>query len=344
MSTNGSGVREFWSVVRFLNHIGGALGKLHIPAFRFLSCSSFRLEKIAKLACPFADRSEKEGETMEIKHVGIVGAGIMGYGIAHLVARTTDCEVMLVDISKDALAKALEYHRKYVGRMQKTDPDGARSALDRVKTSLNIEDLSGSDIVIEAVTENLEAKKALFRKLGPIASRNAILATNTSALSITSMATAVSDPSRVIGLHFFNPAPIMKLVEIIRGMETSDDTFKRAEAFCKALGKEVVVSGDTPGFVTTRVGIVLLNEAICALHEGVASAEDIDTAVKHAYNHPMGPLALADLIGLDVVLSSLETMSREYCDPKYRPCILLKRMVEAGRLGRKTGRGFYEYE
>jgi len=284
---------------------------------------------------------------MKIKRVGIVGAGIMGSGIAHLVARATECEIILIDVSKDALAKAEVYHRKYVERMSKRKDISAavaKAVLERVKTSLNIADLGGSQLVIEAIKEDLETKKEVFRSLEEVVASDTVLGSNTSALSITSISMAVREPSRVIGLHFLNPAPIMKLVEVVRGVETSDDTFERAVAFCKALGKQVVVSADTPGFVVTRLAAMLLNEAICALHEGVASAEDIDDAIKHAYNHPMGPLALADLIGLDVVLSSLETLYRGYGDPKYRPCILLRKLVEAGRLGRKTGRGFFEYE
>ena len=283
---------------------------------------------------------------MEITRVGIVGAGVMGAGIAHLVARAPACEVILVDLSEDALENAIRFHRKYVQRMAKrTDvkPDLAKSVLERVGTSLDIEALSGSQIVIETVTEDLEAKKEVFRQVEKVVSDDAILASCSSALSITSLSMVVEDPSRVIGLHFLNPAPVIKLVEIIRGMETSDETFEQAEAFCASLGRKVVVAADTPGSIVTRLGFVLVNEAICALHEDVASAEDIDNAMKQAYGHSMGPLALADLIGLDVVLSSLETMYKEYCDPKYRPCILLRKMVEAGRLGRKAGIGFYEY-
>jgi len=283
---------------------------------------------------------------MEITRVGIVGAGVMGAGIAHLIARTTDCEVILVDLSEGALEKALSYHRKYVERMAKrkdVTPDLAKSVLERVRTSLDMEPLSGSQIVIETVTENLDAKKDVLRRAEKVVSEETILASCTSALSITALSMVVEESSRVIGLHFLNPAPVIKLVEIIRGMETSDETFERAEAFCRKLGKTIVVSADTPGFIVTRLGFVSINEAICALHEGVGSAEDIDNSMKQAYGHSMGPLALADLIGLDVVLSSLETMCKGYCDPKYRPCILLRKMVEAGRFGRKTGIGFYEY-
>jgi len=283
---------------------------------------------------------------MKIKRVGIVGAGVMGSGIAHVVARTTKCRVMLTDVSEAALTKALAYHRKYVERMSKrkdVDAAMARSALERVKTSLDIESLSDSQIVIENVTENLETKKEVFHQVEKVVADDAVLASDTSALSITAISMAVDDPSRVIGLHFFNPAPVMRLVEIVRGLETSDETFEQAETFCKRLGKKVVVSADAPGFITSRLAAMFLNEAIWALHEGVGTAEDIDNAMKHGYNHPMGPLALADLIGLDAVLSTLETLCEGYCDPKYRPCILLRKLVEAGRLGRKTGSGFYDY-
>lgn len=283
---------------------------------------------------------------MKSKRVGIVGAGVMGAGIAHLVARTTKCEVVLTDISEDALARALAYHRKYVQRMSKrkdVDAELARSVLERVKTSLDMEDLRGSQIVIENVSEDLKTKQEVFRQVEKVAAHDTLLASDTSALSITAISMVVDDPSRVIGLHFFNPAPVMRLVEIVRGWETSDETFEQAETFCKRLGKKVVVSTDTPGFITSRLAAMFLNEAIWALHEGVGSAEDIDNAMKHGYNHPMGPLALADLIGLDAVLSTLETLCEGYCDPKYRPCILLRKLVEAGRLGRKTGSGFYDY-
>ncbi len=283
---------------------------------------------------------------MEARHIGIVGAGVMGSGIAHLIARTTNCEVTLVDVSKEALKKALTYHREYVRKMSKrkdVDEDTARSVLKRVKTSLDIDELRDSHIVIEAVKEDLETKKDVFRQVEKVVAPETILASDTSSLSITAISMAVRDPSRVIGLHFMNPAPIIKIVEIIRGMETSDETFEQAETFCKCLGKKVIVSADAPGFVITRLGAVLLNEAACALHEGVASAEDIDNAMKYAYNHPMGPLAVADLIGLDIVLSSLEALYKGYGDPKYRPCIHLRKLVEAGRLGRKTGSGFFEY-
>jgi len=283
---------------------------------------------------------------MEAKQIGIVGAGVMGSGIAHLVARTTNCEVTLVDVSKEALKKALVYHREYVRKMSKrkdVDEDMARSVLKRVNTAADIEALSGSYIVLESVREDLETKKNVFRQVEKVVAPETILASNTSSLSITAISMAVRDPSRVIGLHFMNPAPIIKIVEIVRGMDTSEETFEKAETFCKCLGKTVIVSADTPGFLVTRLGAVLLNEASCALHEGVASAEDIDNAMKYGYNHPMGPLAVADLIGLDVVLSSLETLHKGYGDPKYRPCILLRKLVDAGRLGRKTGSGFFEY-
>jgi len=283
---------------------------------------------------------------MKNRRIGIVGAGVMGAGIAHLVARTTKYDVVLTDISEDALARALAYHRKYVQRMSKrkdVDAEHARSVLERVRTSMDMEDLRGSQIVIENVSENLETKQAVFRQVETVVSDETVLASDTSALSITAISMAVDDPSRVIGLHFFNPAPVMGLVEIVRGLETSDETFERAEAFCKRLGKRIVVSKDAPGFITSRLAAVFLNEAIWALHEGVGSAEDIDNAMKHGYNHPMGPLALADLIGLDALLATLEALCEGYCDPKYRPCILLKKLVEAGRLGRKTGSGFYDY-
>jgi 3-hydroxybutyryl-CoA dehydrogenase len=283
---------------------------------------------------------------MEAKHIGIVGAGVMGSGIAHLIARTTNCEVTLVDVSKEALKKALAYHREYVRKMSKrkdVDEDMARSVLTRVKTALDLEQLRDADIVIESVKEDLEAKKNVFRQVEKVVPPETVLASNTSSLSITAISMAVRDPSRVIGLHFMNPAPIIKIVEVVRAIETSDETFAQAETFCKRLGKKIVVSADTPGFVVARLGAVLLNEASWALHEGVGSAEDIDNAMKYAYNHPMGPLAVADLIGLDVVLSSLEALYAGYGDPKYRPCILLRKLVEAGRLGRKTGSGFFEY-
>jgi len=284
---------------------------------------------------------------MEFRKVGIVGAGTMGSGIAHLLMRETDdVSVVLHDVAERALARAVRFNEKETQKLAKRrqlEPETLESMKTRLSTTTDLEDLCDADIVLTAVVENLEAKQKVFRELDQFVSPDVILATCTSALSVTAIASAVEETQRVVGVHFFNPVHIMKLVEIMRGIETSDEVVEQVREFCIGLGKEVIVTNDSPGFVSTRIAMVMINEAIFELFEGVASAEDIDRAMKLGYNMPMGPLALADLIGLDVLLSALETLHKEYGDPKYRPCILLRKKVESGQLGRKTRDGFFEY-
>ena len=283
---------------------------------------------------------------MEFRKIGIVGAGTMGSSLAHLLVRETTASVMLCDISKKMLERANLFTEKELAKLAKKRPidvDQLEAMKTRLSTTTELNDLCCADIVITAVTEDLETKQKVFRDLDQCVPPEAILATCTSGLSVTAIASAVEENHRVIGLHFFYPAHIIKLVEIVRGMETSDEVFEQAQAFCISLGKEVIVTEDSPGFATTRLVAVYINEAIFALHEGLASAEDIDRGMKLGYNMPIGPLAFADRIGLDVLLSELETLYRDYGDPKYRPCILLRKKVESGQLGRKTGDGFFEY-
>ena len=283
---------------------------------------------------------------MEFSKIGIVGAGTMGRRLAHLIVRKTESTVRLHDVAPDALARAERYHAKELEKLAKRGKLGDNdfeSMTERLVIVDTLDALCCSDLVLTAVVEDLDTKKEVFRQLDQCVSTDTILATCTSALSVTSLAAAVEESHRVIGLHFFNPPQIIRLVEIVRGIETSDDVFDRAYQFCHDLGKETIVSLDTPGFSTSRLAAVLINEAIYELHEGVASADDIDRGMKLGYDMPMGPLALADLIGLDVLLSILDTLQKDYGDTKYRPCILLRKKVESGQLGRKTGSGFFEY-
>ncbi len=283
---------------------------------------------------------------MKFHKVGVVGAGTMGSSLAHLFVRETDASVVLHDVDERMLANARRFNEKEFAKFAKKhtiDPAELDAMQARLVPTTELDDLSGAAIVLTAVTEDLDTKRRVFHELDKCVSPDTILATCTSALSVTAIAAAVEESQRVIGLHFFNPPHVMKLVEIVRGIETSDEVFEQAREFCLSLGKEVIVSRDTPGFATSRLVAVFINEAIFALHEGVATAEDIDLGMKRGYNMPIGPLALADLIGLDVLLSILETLNRDYDDPKYRPCILLRKKVESGQLGRKTRRGFFEY-
>ncbi len=282
-----------------------------------------------------------------MEKVAVIGSGTMGSGIGYVTA-LSGFETRLYDVVPEALAKAEEYHKRLIarslakGRITEEEADafwGRVSYLDELGQAL-----AGADIVIEAILEDIELKKDFFRKAEAVVSKDTILGSNTSSLPITQIASAVESRGRVIGIHFFNPAPVMKLVEIIVGMETDQEVVDRVVDFARKLGKEEVVVNDFPGFVTTRVGLMLISEAIFVLQEGVAEKEALDKAIKLGYNHPMGPLELADLIGLDIVYHILEAMYENYKDARYRPPILLKKMVEAGRLGRKTGRGFYDYD
>ncbi|MFN2516720.1 MAG: 3-hydroxybutyryl-CoA dehydrogenase [Pyrinomonadaceae bacterium] len=277
--------------------------------------------------------------------IGVVGSGTMGNGIAQVAARAGYSVVM-----RDVKDEFLQRGKNAIDKSLQRDVDKARLSLeekqlivDRIKTTTEIDALSGASFVIEAVTEDLGVKTELFEALDRITAPQAILASNTSSISITRLAAATSRPDKVIGMHFMNPVPVMKLVEVIRGLATSNETYEKVRDLTEKLGKTALDCNDSPGFISNRVLLPMINEAIFALHEGVATRESIDGIMKLGMNHPMGPLALADFIGLDVCLAILNVLYDGFGDPKYRPCTLLKRYVDAGWLGRKTGRGFYEY-
>jgi 3-hydroxybutyryl-CoA dehydrogenase len=278
------------------------------------------------------------------ERVAVIGGGTMGSGIAQTFA-TGGYDTVLVDIEQHFVDRALAGIEKSLGKLAEKGKIAAAdrdAALARLRGQTDIAAIEGCALVVEAVPENADLKKETFRRVGRVAG-SALLATNTSSIPITEIATVVPDPARFIGMHFMNPVPLMALVEVIRGLATSDETTDRVVEIAKRLGKSPVVVRDFPGFVSNRVLLPMINEAIFALHEGVATRESIDTVMKLGMNHPMGPLALADLIGLDVCLDILEVLQRGFGDPKYRPCPLLRQMVQAGWLGRKSGRGFYEY-
>ena len=283
---------------------------------------------------------------MANEHVLVVGAGQMGAGIAQ-VALTAGLRVTLVDVAKDAVDKGAGRIRSGLGKLRekgKLDEGAERAALGRLTTSTSAREVKEVDVAIEAATENEELKKRIFQELDAVVRPGGVLATNTSSIPITRIAASTRRPEAVIGMHFMNPVPVMQLVELIRGAATSDATFDRTRSLAQAMGKTVVTSRDYPGFIVNRILIPMLNEAAYALMEGLGTAEDIDTAMKLGTNQPMGPLQLADFIGLDTVLFIAEVMHRGLGDPKYRPCPLLRQYVDAGWLGKKSGRGFHVYE
>ena len=280
-----------------------------------------------------------------MSQVGVVGAGTMGNGIAHVFAQH-GWSVTLIDVSEEALRQGVAAIKGNLERQVKKGtiaPEAPAVILGRIANSTSLESASGAELVVEAATERPELKFEIFRTLDRVTSPQAILASNTSSISITEIAGKTKRPAQVIGMHFMNPVPVMQLVEVIRGHATSDATTQRTLEVAKALGKTPVEVNDYPGFVANRILMPMLNEAMFAVMEGVATPEAVDTVMKLGMAHPMGPLALADFIGLDVCLAILEVMHQGLGDPKYRPCPLLRKMVAAGHLGRKSGRGFYSY-
>jgi 3-hydroxybutyryl-CoA dehydrogenase len=283
---------------------------------------------------------------MSIRTIGIVGAGQMGAGIAQVAAQA-GLDVILNDVNKDVLRRSLEGIERNVDRMiarGRIKPEQRDAIIKRIRTSDRMEDLADSDFIIEAILEDEDAKIGLLKKLDQVCPPQTIFASNTSSISITKMGARTRRADRVIGMHFMNPVPAMRLVEIIRGLATSQQTYDATRELAERLGKTTMVAEDFPGFIVNRVLLPMINEAIYTLYEGVGRVTDIDTAMKLGTNQPMGPLELADLIGLDTCLAIMEVMHRVLGDDKYRPCPLLKKYVDAGYLGRKVGRGFYSYD
>ena len=284
--------------------------------------------------------------SQQIQRIGVIGAGTMGNGIAQVFA-VAGYPVIMRDLNQAALDRGLSTIANSLGRLvarEKVSASDREQALGRIHATTELKDLADCDLVVEAILENFELKAGLVRELDQVCRPDAIFATNTSSISVTRIAAASSSPKRVIGMHFFNPVPIMQLVEIIRALQTSDEACATIVALTEAIGKKARVSKDSYGFVVNRVLIPMINEAINCVYEGLATPEDVDAMMQLGANHPMGPLSLADLIGLDIVLDIMQTLYDGFDDPKYRPSPLLKQMCDAGYLGRKTAKGFFSYE
>jgi len=283
---------------------------------------------------------------MTVKTIGIVGAGQMGNGIAQVAAYLGGLNVIMNDIAEPFVDKGYQAISQNLDRLvakEKMTADQKTAVLGRIKKSINLDDMKAADFVVEAAVEREDLKLNLFKKLDEICKADVVLATNTSSIPITRISAATKRPDKVIGMHFFNPVPVMRLVETIRGLATSQETYELTKSLAEKFGKTPVECNDFPGFVANRILVPMINEAVYALMEGVGTAKAIDDIMVFGMNHPMGPLALADLIGLDTCLSIMEVLHRGFGDSKYRPCPLLKKYVDAGYLGKKVGRGFYEY-
>jgi 3-hydroxybutyryl-CoA dehydrogenase len=283
---------------------------------------------------------------MTLRSVGVIGAGTMGSGIAQVFAQA-GFDVRLADVAQPILDEARRKIEKGADKLVergKLTSDQRTSALGRLETTTALDDLSSADYVVEAIVEDVAAKRALFTRLDALVKPAALLASNTSSISITLLGAATRNPARVLGMHFMNPAPLMPLVELVRGQATAPESMNIGRELCAQLGKTAVEAADYPGFIANRILMPMINEAVYAVMEGVGTADAVDTVMRLGMNHPMGPLALADLIGLDVCLAVLDVMHEGFGDPKYRACPLLRRMVAAGQLGRKSGQGFFAYE